>query len=120
MTDHLEKDIWSDADFDRMGWHDATIHAFTPFPDDWELAFDIDYIVKWVDPEPPSPYFSFWVAPATLVFRDVSDIEIAIALPSIERLTIDDLSRSDPRETGASTDWQWTLRLHQGPIGLRA
>jgi hypothetical protein len=69
----LEKALWTDADFDVMGWHDATVHAlaFEETDDRAALLFDLDYIVRWLEPRPPSQYFSFFVAPATLVFENV-------------------------------------------------
>jgi hypothetical protein len=77
----LEKCVWTDRDFDLMGWHDATVHALAV---DWDtvvleggwhgatLLLDIDYIVTWIRREGP---IHFEVAPATLVFEDVWDIE---------------------------------------------
>ena len=44
----LEKDTWSDTDFDVMGWHDARIYAFAFIPEEYEYRLDIDYIFKWV------------------------------------------------------------------------
>ena len=46
----LEKWIWTEADFDVMGWHDSQIHATAFFPEDFELVLDIDYIFDWVHP----------------------------------------------------------------------
>ncbi|MBK6010446.1 hypothetical protein [Streptomyces sp. MBT53] len=74
----LSKSVWSDADFPEMGWHDATVHGLSVQPTDDvlpRLLLDLDYIVRWVHPVPPETYFSFWVAPATLVFDDVWDLE---------------------------------------------
>jgi hypothetical protein len=54
----LTKSIWSDADFDVMGWHDVTIHGLCVQPGASDnllprLLLDIDYIVRWVHPLPP-------------------------------------------------------------------
>jgi hypothetical protein len=70
----LDKAVWTDDDFDEMGWHDATLYA-VGFPvghEGAELVLDLDYIVRWAPPEPPEQYYSFWVAPATLVFHEVA------------------------------------------------
>jgi hypothetical protein len=78
MTDDtLEKAVWTHGDFDMMGWHDSTVHAiaFHEDDEDAELLLDIDYIVRWIDPQPPSEYFTFLVAPATLVFENVWSLE---------------------------------------------
>ncbi|HEX2286112.1 MAG TPA: hypothetical protein VHI10_15010 [Mycobacterium sp.] len=97
----LSKSVWSDADFDQMGWHDATVHGLAVHTDEEaetflsRLLLDLDYIVRWVHPVPPEKYFTFWVSPATLVFDGVWDLEGDIGcaglVPSLE---IVDLHRS--------------------------
>jgi hypothetical protein len=79
MQEELEKATWTDADFEVMGWHDCRVHAVSigvregNFP--WNrVLLDLDYIVKWVDPAPGERHFSFWIAPATLVFDEAWDI----------------------------------------------
>lgn len=74
----LEKYIWSDEDFEVMGWHDATIWSMYAGPEAFEFIFDLDYIFKWVDPEPEGTYFTFWVCPVTMVFANVSDVVMNI------------------------------------------
>jgi hypothetical protein len=73
----LEKCVWTEDDFEVMGWHDATVHAIAL---DWDraeaanggqgasLMLDIDYIVSWIHTDGP---YRFEVAPATIVFEDV-------------------------------------------------
>ncbi|MEU3464532.1 hypothetical protein ABZ721_31855 [Streptomyces sp. NPDC006733] len=73
----LSKSVWRDADFDLMGWHDATIHGLSVQPASDilpSLLLDLDYIVRWVHPVPPATRFAFWVSPATLVFDSVFDL----------------------------------------------
>lgn len=90
--------VWTDADFDQLGWHDASVHAVGFEPRDGspvsDLLLDIDYIVRWLKPVPPEPNYRFLVAPATLVFFEVwgleGDLEIQTQLP-----TIDDIRRDD-------------------------
>lgn len=80
--------VWTERDFPVLGWHDSTLwgyrveHSepgFTFGPVD-RVALDLDYITRWVDPVPPSPYFSFWVAPVTLVFHGVTALELDTAI----------------------------------------
>jgi hypothetical protein len=86
----LKKWIWTDADFDSMTWHDCTIHAFAS-PENYDLAIDIDYICQCVL-SPDKTRYSFWIAPATLVFENVTDIDfqffnfIALGINVIERV----------------------------------
>jgi hypothetical protein len=85
-----------------MGWHDATVWAVAFLATDpretldssGELALDIDYIVQWIEPVPPDEYFTFTVAPATLVFNDVWGAEAVIASGFHQYF------RSRPSETG--------------------
>ena len=69
-----EKWLWTDADFEQMGWHDVHIHGFAFGA--YTLTFDIDYTFRWVDPAPGETYYRFWLSPATLVFDDVSDVQL--------------------------------------------
>jgi hypothetical protein len=79
IDEPLEKAVWTDGDFDTMGWHDATVHAIAFHEDEQgtqdALLLDLDYIVRWLDPEPPARSFTFLVAPATLVFENVSSLQ---------------------------------------------
>lgn len=101
----LSKSVWSDADFELMGWHDATLHGM--YLEQAEegpsrLLLDIDYIVQWVHPVARAKYFRFWVAPATLVFTDVWSLEFDGSGIGLE---IDTLHRPTP-------DGTWRLEGH--------
>ena len=76
----LEKAIWTETDFENMGWHDANIYAlsFEKEESSWtgDLLLDIDYIFKWVHSNPPGGSFKFWVAPCTLIFKDAFKLAI--------------------------------------------
>jgi hypothetical protein len=116
----LEKPVWTHEDFERMGWHDVTIYAITFHPEAFEFVLDVDYIFAWVDPEPPSPGYSFWISPATLVFQNVTDFKARVEEPL--GLQIMDINRKDPRPPKnaaylpSKTEWKWTVDLLQGEI----
>ena len=117
---NLEKWIWTEADFDVMGWHDSTLHAFAFIPDKFELLLDIDYILEWVDPREGETYFKFWVAPATLVFENVYDLKID--LEPVDGIELQDIRRTDPRVphnaefVGRDKEWRWTIETDNGEI----
>ena len=119
----LEKWLWTDADFEQMGWHDSHIHAVAFLPEQFEVAFDIDYILQWVQPA-EDKYYRFWVAPATLVFENIHDLKFDIE--PFEAVEIADLHKDNPQRPinaeyiGRDTDWQWRIETHQGDITLRA
>jgi len=94
----LSKATWTDQDLDTMSWDLCQIHALAVTddegpPDDLtpeefleqddiddtapsalELHFDLDYIVRRVEPPMPLRDVEFWVSPATLVFHNVWSI----------------------------------------------
>ncbi|MCP3660583.1 MAG: hypothetical protein GY830_09845 [Bacteroidetes bacterium] len=84
------KELWTNEDFDVMGWHDSIIYAIR-FPDTkLEFILDIDYIFKW---EKKKDSFMFWVSPCHLVFEGVLNLrmnlnfadEVGIDISSIHR-----------------------------------
>ena len=119
-----EKWLWTEADFEIMGWHDARIYAVAFLEETFEFALDVDYIFEWVKPEPPAEHFTFWVSPCTLVFENVSELEIDLA-PYVD-LTIEDISRGEslvPRNAeaiGKAVEWRWNIASTGGAINMRA
>jgi len=75
--------VYTEADFDRLSWHDCHIWAVElrpgdPDDRDWasDIALDIDFIVDWVCDVGGKAQFR--VAPATLVFHGITDPRIDI------------------------------------------
>ena len=121
----VEKWIWTDADFEQMGWHDSWVYAFAFLPESFEFALDIDYIFRWVHPAPGETYFKFWVVPSTLVFSSVYDWNIGLEISYGGGVEIEDVKRSDPKEIqdgdyAAQKDWQYIIEAQEGEISLRA
>ncbi|MDV4012483.1 hypothetical protein BAY06_08330 [Elizabethkingia anophelis] len=52
----IVKDIWTDMDFEQMGWHDNYIHAIVFPNENQKLVLDMDYIFKWVLDEKSNLY----------------------------------------------------------------
>ena len=109
---------------DGISWHDNLIYALhirAPDPDagDWrsELLLDIDHIVEWICA--PNGKAKFRVAPATLVFHDVTDLRIQLdmsgAVPlALNELSIDAVEKSPARHPGQAS----ALPYHRWRIGL--
>ncbi|GAB3825235.1 hypothetical protein [Hymenobacter jeollabukensis] len=111
----LEKWLWTEADFETMGWHDASVYAWRLQGS--ELLMDIDYIFQWNQPEVEGTSFTFWVAPATLVFHEVQNVEFDFDFIGTEpfkaaALEIDSLELETPNE--------WTIQFHNGYLGFTA
>jgi len=123
----LEKKVWTQDDFEVMGWHDANIYGMIieKGEDPWQgnLMFDIDYIFEWVHPIPPQQLFAFWVAPCTLIFRDVYELRMDIdqqgnSLDLFDFHSISLLSKNE-LENGTIV-YEWLLELHIGEIQFKS
>jgi len=108
----LEKKIWTETDFEKMGWHDCRIYKIR-LTDNLEL--DIDYILQWNKPDIEGLPFTFWVSPATLVFKKISNIQFEIDTAFDDAVEIEDieLNKSDNK-------LQWTIITQQGDIEFEA
>ena len=112
MPYQLEKWLWSEADFDRMGWHDATIYA-VQFGKD--ISFDIDYIFEWVQAD-KDDFFSFYIAPVTLVFPEPSRVVFNVDFRGEQQLEIEEIHR---RTTDAGAT-EWYIETAQGDVTITA
>lgn len=104
----LDRTLWTDADFEIMGWHDCPIHAFS-LNDDYDLLLDIDYIFKWVR---SGKHFKFWISPCTMIFKNVYDIQFD---SDHNQPVIDYIGRSNPLRPknseyiGRDTEYDWDI-----------
>ena len=108
MKYELEKRVWTDADFEQMGWHDCLIYKMRVSGD---LVLDIDYILQWNQPDVEGLPFTFWIAPATLVFKQVKNLVMEIDTTFMEAYEVEDIEKR-VTDTGIS----WTIITHRGYI----
>ncbi len=101
----LEKEIWTDSDFDIMGWHDNRIYKIS-FSEDLEL--DIDYIFQWNKPDLEGLAYTFWVAPATLVFKSIKDLSFDFEVGLENNFEIESIERENNNH--------WTILTQQGSL----
>ncbi|MFG1780248.1 hypothetical protein ACGFIR_13955 [Micromonospora sp. NPDC049051] len=119
----LSKATWTDADFPSMGWHDCRVHAVSigEYEDDTlppaRMLLDLDYIVRWVQPTGQDGRFTFWVAPATLVFERAWNIEGTLG-PLHEVMEIADLHRLPSPDS--SSEPLWHIEGQNFDLRLRA
>jgi hypothetical protein len=108
----LEKWIWTEADFDTMGWHDATIYGLKL---NGELSLDIDYIFKWNEPEVKGFQFTFFIAPCTLTFKDIDELSFELIQTAYNNFQIEDVERE--QEDGKT---RYAIITEQGDISFVA
>ena len=115
-----EQPEWSDADFDSMSWHDTHIHGFAALPDRFELQFDIDFILEWIPAASGSNSIQFRIAPATLTFHNVANIEIELSSAQ-GHFSISEVRRTKLTSVQDGGDiWTWLIECHEGHIGFEA
>jgi hypothetical protein len=107
-----EKSVWSEADFEKMGWHDCPIYGVR-FEDN--VAFDIDYIFKWVRYENESSY-KFWLSPATLVFEQARNLKVEIDMQFINGLEIAEIHQKKIN----NNEYEYHIETQEGDIRLSA
>lgn len=120
----LEKSIWSEADFDRMSWHDVHIHALAFSTETHEFLMDIDYMFAWVDPEVPDPNYTFWMAPCTWIFSNVhsftANIEWGLGL-EISGVSRENIGRPQNADhIMKDKEWKWEFDCQEGVFSFRS
>ncbi|NHA06636.1 hypothetical protein G7092_22720 [Mucilaginibacter sp. HC2] len=117
----LEKTLWTDTDFDVMGWHDCPVHALS-FDDEDRFLLDIDYMFEWVLKKNKRNYL-FRISPCTLVFDNVYDIVLET---DHTKIIIDNISRENPRKPknaaplNEDLEYDWTIETTVGVILFRS
>lgn len=108
----VERVVWTDGDLDRMGWHDVTVHgvAFDEVDGRARFLLDVDYVVSSLAPHGPDDHFAFLVAPATLVFENVWNLDTDLG-GTRPFLVIDGLHRSEPEDDRQTAEGvaPWTI-----------
>jgi|ERR1700744_3557118 len=115
--------IWTESDFDEMGWHDCTIYALAFNKSKFELLFDIDYILKWVDPLKEGGSYKFILVPATLIFRNVYDVSIDLSSVDFQILEISRSNPTKPRNAEYIIDnieCDWNIDVTGGSITFKS
>ena len=106
--------------FDDIGWHDNAIHGFGIAEGDdgcsGQLTLDIDHILEWIPPPDGEQRFLFAVAPAQLVFHEVTGLAIAIDYASrsaaLQPMQIDDIRREVVTYPNGYSSFSWKIELN--------
>jgi len=74
----MTSQVWTDAQFDEMSWHDNHVHALriVEVSDGaGDLILDVDHIVEWIK---DGSGFNFRIVPVTLTFHDVMFLRMSL------------------------------------------
>ncbi|EJZ23061.1 hypothetical protein NE852_07200 [Rhizobium sp. Pop5] len=115
-----EKEIWTDEDFDVMGWHDCRLYSISLPNENFEFKIDIDYIFRWERRD--DLFLGFWISECDLIFHDISDLQVAIEPENTIPTTISDITRKNMRPTpsGGLFVWDYRIELDKGAICFSA
>ena len=117
--------VYTEADFDELNWHDCQVWGFELRVDDYDeddnpspvsdLVLKIDYITEWLCGT--DGHCHFMIAPATLVFHDVTNLSMSMDFGQVrghriapQAPDIYDIRRESPPEKDALW-FHWTLEL---------
>ena len=91
---------------------------------DFTFCLDLDYIVKWVQPAGSGEYYSFWICPAQLSFKNIEDVLVNLDWTGLAPdCQIQDIRRHSTRTTpNGNVQWFWEVELLEpsGSISLWA
>lgn len=102
---------WTEADFDKMSWHDCRISSIALDQDgQWQsdLVLDLDYILEWL--KGPGKFLRFRIAPAVLRFASVDNLRLNVSLKFKEPMEIYSIERTD-LSTKVFNNFHWTIKM---------
>ncbi len=117
------KEIWTELDFEEMGWHDSHIYYIQYDAESFRLILDIGYIYEWIKAK-DGKSFQFYVAPTTLTFENVWDLKIDIE-PN-NSLEINEIVKENQRKpknaefVNNKLEWDWNIDVFNGTIRFKA
>lgn len=114
------KAIWTDSDFEAMGWHDCRLYGLVVPDEDFNLSFDIDYIFKWEKSSDETT--GFWVSPCDLVFENVSNFKVEMEFKDSLLLFVGNVNRGNRRlsPNGQLTVWDYEIECDNGVLSFSA
>ena len=112
----MPKTRWHTADYDEMSWHNNHVHGLAIRAGEHgtgELALDLDYILEWL---PSGNLISFRIAPATLVFHEVSNLNLALdylqPLAAITPFSLGNISRQPHVFPNGYSTFRWEVAIN--------
>ena len=115
-----DKHVYNTIDFDHLDWHDCKIHGLAFDEATFKFYLDIDFIIEWFNPLTEEEGYKFIIAPATLIFNNVWNLEFDI--DTNLSLDIDSIVMQNPHPPknkdflSEIQEYDWILILQQGEI----
>jgi hypothetical protein len=111
--------VWTEKDYEVMGWHDARIYSLSPPDDTCAMIFLIDYILRWEEKHDASGWY-YWVSPCVLKFSDVFDLRIDLDFGNTTGLRILDIKHvgNTPWPNGKGESLLLSIECDHGTISF--
>jgi hypothetical protein len=112
--------VWTDGDFLNMSWHDNQVYSILFGPNEFELSFDLDYILEWRKDEVENIY-RFDVISATLIFKNVYDINCSVFSTEVIILDVERENPRSPRNAAyinKEFEYDWRIITTNGEISF--
>ena len=108
---------WSNEHFSELSWHDNHVHGFViraGAHGAGELELDLDFILEWL----PSggTRCMFRMAPATLTFHEVTDLDVALSYTSpsaaLGPFSLQSIGREPFVHPNGHASFRWNLAVN--------
>jgi len=122
----MDEYLWTENDFDQMGWHDNHVHGFQIIEGDYgagQLILDIDYILEWINADEGK--YKFRILPAVLKFKGVTNLRLALDYETLTAglgpFSIHAIERKiEPRERYEAQIWTIIINWPEGNVRFEA
>lgn len=111
------KNIWTNSDFEEMGWHDNRIYKIT-FPNkSFNFSLYLDYIFDW-----DRTNSKCLISPCELVFENVSNLKVNLDFQDTSLLFINEIKRSEskPSINNKTLIWYYDIGCDIGTISFNS
>lgn len=102
------KKLWTDLDFEEMGWHDSRLYQIK-FPNEkCALVLYLDYIFRW---EKIEESYKYWVSPCEITFKNVINLKLNLTFDDSVGVDINSINREFKGLTPNQKHKQWIYRI---------
>jgi len=107
----------TEVEFESVSWHDCYFYGFSLRAGEHgtgSLVLDLDFIVEWLSPV--EGFFRFRVAPATLTFREVSELRVELSYvdpnAALGPFALDGIEREVVTYPTGWSSYRWVLNVN--------
>jgi len=115
MANEQKGTIWSNNDFDQLGWSMSRLYGMNLPGRQHQMVFHLDYILE--SPLSNSTGVGWTVAPAKLEFYNVADLRIELNQSNYSETSFVSIERINERLTPNGKFDYWDFKIELSPNG---